>query len=990
LLALWAASVFAQSPVTFQYIYDDLNQLTKVIDSTGVVVQYVYDSVGNIVQINRSGVAPGALTIFNVTPAQALTGATITIQGQGFSTNPSFDAVSIGGVAATVVSATATMLTVTVPPSATSGTITVTVGSSTANSPGIETVVPAPIITSVKPRVMQAGTTAAVTVTGSNLAGSTFAVPGSGITVTAVTTTSVSAVLTLNASATANGRYAIVGNNGASGSISSVTIANAFGVFTDPTLDPDGDGLPNGLELLFGTDAFNADTDGDGFADGVEVASISDPLDPNSTPLNTRLSGDAESVTSGVSNEGFTSSMKGETDSLMFGVLNTGATPNGPIEADSKTFGVLNAGATSQGPIEVDSKTFSVLSNPAGASSPYEADSFPISVCNATPTLASCADYSGLSMLSRLPGGGTPTAGTSAAAGAGATGASSGLPFSVVAVAPRDQAERIAPGSTVTLVFSAPLDPASITANNFGLLARGLALEPEIRYSADFRTVTLRATLPPDASIVVRASDQVRDVAGRQLPAFQSEFQTATGRVAQPVAIRQHPPAGASGVDPGTTTVRLSLANAVTPDRARSGLSVTQDGVPVEGRIQLTQGGQELEFVPYTPFGPGAVVGVSLDGTGDGQLAERHEGLFTTAAGVDGIAEAVGTTPGSVAGAPLNPVLEFGFSLPLDRSSVTPGAVTLTALATSQPVAATVQLRGDRVIRVTPSAFLSPGLSYVVEVSGGVKDLTGRSISPVRQSFTPGSEATSGLPQLVSTNPAGAATDVDADTEIHLLFDRPVNALTLGAETLRLSVEGVVVAASMSLGHGGSEVIVTPLSPLKDSGRVQLAISGVEDLAGNALPPTTIEFQLRKAPQGSQLASNREAGQRRRGSAGRRFFVFSWEGDSNDDAGDFRGIDYDVLGGLGMGATRTIQQRVHGSRWSADVRGQSGYRLFPARGSGATGEQHLQFHDDHDRGGNHGSRIGMGDQRPRVLAGAGRCNHSGNAGSFGSAGPPGE
>lgn len=77
----------------------------------------------------------------------------------------------------------------------------------------------------------------------------------------------------------------------------------------DPLIDSDGDGLPDWLEMLIGTDPhnpdtdgdglndfdelylyrtspLNADTDGDGFSDGMEVLFGSDPLDPNSTPLN--------------------------------------------------------------------------------------------------------------------------------------------------------------------------------------------------------------------------------------------------------------------------------------------------------------------------------------------------------------------------------------------------------------------------------------------------------------------------------------------------------------------------------------------------------------------------------------------------------------------------------------------------------------------------------------------------------------------------------
>ena len=104
LLTLWVVPLLGQAPITFQYFYDDLNQLAKVVDSTGSVVTYVYDSVGNILQINRSTVVPGALTIFNFTPLQGGPLSTVTILGQGFSTTPSANLVTFGGIAATVAS----------------------------------------------------------------------------------------------------------------------------------------------------------------------------------------------------------------------------------------------------------------------------------------------------------------------------------------------------------------------------------------------------------------------------------------------------------------------------------------------------------------------------------------------------------------------------------------------------------------------------------------------------------------------------------------------------------------------------------------------------------------------------------------------------------------------------------------------------------------------------------------------------------------------
>ena len=47
--------------------------------------------------------------------------------------------------------------------------------------------------------------------------------------------------------------------------------------------DTDGDGLPDSVEAIYGTDPNNPDTDGDGYNDGAEVRTGHDPLNPNSS-----------------------------------------------------------------------------------------------------------------------------------------------------------------------------------------------------------------------------------------------------------------------------------------------------------------------------------------------------------------------------------------------------------------------------------------------------------------------------------------------------------------------------------------------------------------------------------------------------------------------------------------------------------------------------------------------------------------------------------
>ena len=167
-LALVAASVLvvaAQQPV-INYVYDDLGRLIGVIDANGDSAVYHYDAVGNVTSIDRY--TSSQIAVIAVSPSHGPVGTTVTIRGSGFSTTPSSNTVSFNGTGATVSSATATQLVVTVPTGATTGAVGVTspVGTASSGSPFVVTTNLAPTITGFSPTTGLAGT--AITVTGTN------------------------------------------------------------------------------------------------------------------------------------------------------------------------------------------------------------------------------------------------------------------------------------------------------------------------------------------------------------------------------------------------------------------------------------------------------------------------------------------------------------------------------------------------------------------------------------------------------------------------------------------------------------------------------------------------------------------------------------------------------------------------------------------------------------------------------------------------------
>ena len=167
----WASETLAQAE--FEYYYDELDQLSKVVDSSGVVVDYVFDDVGNILEIKRSTV--GGFAIIDYSPREGINGSTVTISGRGFSATPSENIVRFGDAVATVSSATATELLVIVPEGAITGSIDVSVGGTTISTVGIFSILHTPSIASINPKFVISGSRIdQLIINGSNLSAASY------------------------------------------------------------------------------------------------------------------------------------------------------------------------------------------------------------------------------------------------------------------------------------------------------------------------------------------------------------------------------------------------------------------------------------------------------------------------------------------------------------------------------------------------------------------------------------------------------------------------------------------------------------------------------------------------------------------------------------------------------------------------------------------------------------------------------------------------
>lgn len=151
------------------YVYDANGRVVAVTANNGTSVQYGYNTLGQAGQVGAP-LSSGQLAIFSFMPTHGAAGTQVTLEGQGFSSTLANNSVSFNGTPTTVLSATATQLVTSVPTGATTGPISVTVGTQTATSTSAFVVddgsLP-PTITQVSPLIVAAGGT--VTVAGTHL-----------------------------------------------------------------------------------------------------------------------------------------------------------------------------------------------------------------------------------------------------------------------------------------------------------------------------------------------------------------------------------------------------------------------------------------------------------------------------------------------------------------------------------------------------------------------------------------------------------------------------------------------------------------------------------------------------------------------------------------------------------------------------------------------------------------------------------------------------
>ena len=115
--------------------------------------------------------------------------------------------------------------------------------------------------------------------------------------------------------------------------------------------------------------------------------------------------------------------------------------------------------------------------------------------------------------------------------------------------------------------------------------------------------------------------------------------------------------------------------------------------------------------------------------------------------------------------------------------------------------------------------------------------------------FTTGSEEDTTQPTLVLVSPPDGMVGVPVNANVRVVFDEPVNPLTVdGATVLLTDGTTAAVPCTITFMNGDRVATLLPHQPLATSRRYTLTVDGVEDPAGNRVVSQTTEFTTSSEP----------------------------------------------------------------------------------------------------------------------------------------------
>ncbi|MCP5009237.1 MAG: Ig-like domain-containing protein, partial [Aestuariibacter sp.] len=421
----------------------------------------------------------------------------------------------------------------------------------------------------------------------------------------------------------------------------------------------------------------------------------------------------------------------------------------------------------------------------------------------------------------------------------------------VTTISPTASAVDVNPGAGIRLTFSEPMNPNTVNNNTIALYANGAVIHPSIYRSADGQQVSLTANLPTASIISIVVTDGAQDLSGNPVAPYVSSF--TTGLVDTDTSrpsVTQQIPAGGSRDWFGLNEVVLYLNDAMDAASIPDAFHVAQNGVLVDGTLEVLGDNRAIRFTATEAFAEGALIQVYLESlaTDDsGNAVYDYDGYFTMGSSDDLVGSRAYPTVyapyGGQTEVPLNPEIMVRYNEPLDPAALNSARIELQNSSDSQLMPVDVSLDSSGyILQVMPQGLLAANTSYRLTLDDIIDTDGDTNTSRYTSSFTTGATAVEDdrQPIVLAMSPPDGEANVGVNTEYAVRFDERMNPLTFGTDN------GQRHNAQFS--EDNRVVHYQRLGTLAASTEVTEAVPAMMDIAGNTVIATSSTFTTGAGP----------------------------------------------------------------------------------------------------------------------------------------------
>ncbi|WP_167482441.1 Ig-like domain-containing protein [Leptospira yasudae] len=405
-------------------------------------------------------------------------------------------------------------------------------------------------------------------------------------------------------------------------------------------------------------------------------------------------------------------------------------------------------------------------------------------------------------------------------------------PPTVSLVTPTHLQSNVGINSSISAVFSEPMNCATITTASF-TLSGGAAVPGTVACSGTSATFNPTAVLAYNTNYTAKITTAAKDLGGNPIAAVYT-WTFTTGLAPDstaPTVSFVSPMTGESNV-PNNHSISIAFSEAIDCSTVTTASITVTGGAAIPGTVSCS--GATATFVPTAVFAYGtnytASISTAVKDLAGIPLTMSFSWNFTTGAAPDNVAPTIVLTSPSngMTGVATNPVITVAFSETMDCSTLTTATISLNNGAA---VPGTVNCAGTTAT-FTPTSNLPSGPWHIVAVNTGAKDLAG---NPIGSNYT-WSFQTGAAPD--STNPTVTVRNVKDRTVLESGFIIG----TASDDRAVASVEVSVDAAPYALANGTanwSYQLPTGASTWKTNSVHTISVRS-KDAAGNYSNPITV------------------------------------------------------------------------------------------------------------------------------------------------------